>query len=301
MKSRTRLAGALLVAGTLGAACASDDPDTNTQAGKASDTLTRTELIAAADEICADYNDQMDEIFGALFTGEEPQPAAVQENLGKVLDLYGEQWGELRGLTPPKADEAKIEALLDEGDKVVADTRTLIADPAEAMAILQSDEDPMSGLDEKMAEYGFANCAGEREEETESFGGDELTSEEAAAATKVEVTAVEYAYQGVPATLPAGPAIFSFTNAGGENHEIGIVKIKDGLSAEEVIAKATADSDDESFIDRFLGAGYALPGEATDLSVRLQPGLYGYGCFVETDEGASHASHGMISTFTVAG
>ena len=33
--------------------------------------------------------------------------------------------------------------------------------------------------------------------------------------------------------------------------------------------------------------------------VKLEPGLYGYGCFVKTADGTAHAVMGMISTFTV--
>jgi hypothetical protein len=39
------------------------------------------------------------------------------------------------------------------------------------------------------------------------------------------------------------------------------------------------------------------PVEFTDV---LEPGLYGYACFVETDDDQTHASLGMIGTFTAA-
>jgi plastocyanin len=99
--------------------------------------------------------------------------------------------------------------------------------------------------------------------------------------------------------VAAGPAVFTFTNTGVENHEIGLVKIKQGVTAAQAIAKAKADPEDQSYIEGFLGAAYALKGEHTDLSVKLEPGLYGYGCFVKDPKGTPHAASGMISTFTV--
>lgn len=117
----------------------------------------------------------------------------------------------------------------------------------------------------------------------------------------VAINGLDFRYEGIPATLPAGPAILSFTNAGTVDHEFGMVKIKAGVSAEEAIAKAKADPEDESFVERFIGAAYAKQGEHTDLSVKLEPGLYGYACFVEEGTDSPHVQHGMIGTFTVAG
>lgn len=301
MHARIRGLGVLVVVLALGAACGDDDTDTRTQGGKTAEDPTKAEFIAASDEICAGYIDQMDEVFAGLFTGEEPEPAAVQEGFGKVLDIYSKQLSDLRGLTPPKDDEAAIAGLLDDGEKVVADTRAEIASLARTMELFSSDEDPFSAWNEKMAGYGFEACAGESEDETEAFGGAELTAEEQAKATKVTVKGMEYGYEGVPATLTAGPAIFSFTNGGGENHEIGIVRVKDGVSADEAITMAKENPEDDAFVAAFLGAAYALPGDSIDLSVKLEPGLYAYGCFVETSDGTPHAVHGMIDSFTVAG
>ena len=301
-----RLIGALALLATLGAACGDDKPASKAQGGQSADTtsstvaaLTKPEFIAAADAICAKYTDEMNPIFGALFTSGEPQPSAVQDSLGKVLDLYTKQIAELRALEPPAGDEPQISALWADADKSVSDTRTKIADADAAMEILQSDEDPFAALDEKAKAYGFKNCAGEEEEKTQTFGGVELSADEQANAAKVAVEGFEYGCKGVPATVPAGPAIFSFSNIGVENHEVGLVKIKNGVTAAQAIAKAKADPEDDSYTDGFLGAAMALKGEHTDLSVKLEPGLYGYACFIPTAEGASHASQGMIGTFTV--
>jgi plastocyanin len=304
MNSRTRRLGALLVVLALGAAACGDDGK-KSQAGKSSDDKqeapTKEAFILAADEICAGTNDQTDEIFGAIFSSGEPQPPMVQESLGKVLDLIDGQVADLRALTPPTGDEANIDGLLDEAEQTAGTLRTQVSTPEGAMGIIGSEGDPFAALNEKMKAYGFADCAGEGESKTETFGGEELTADEQAKATKVEVKGVDYRYEGVAASYPAGPAVFTFTNSGSEDHEFGLVKIKAGISAADAIAKAKADTEDESFIDRFIGAAYALQGEHTDLAVKLEPGLYGYACFIEDANETPHVQHGMIGTFTVAG
>jgi hypothetical protein len=302
VSSRKRALGALLAVLALVTAACGDDDDTKTQAGKTADAKpTKAAFIAAADEICAASTGQTDEIFGSLFTGGDPQPAAVQEGLGRVLDLNSTMIADLRALTPPAGDEAKIKTLLDEAKQVESTLRTQVSTPEGAMTLIDEENDPYATLNEKMVTYGFADCAGESDAETGTFGGEELTTDEQAKATKVDIKGTEFSYQGVPASLPAGPAIFSFTNTGTVDHEIGVVQIKDGMSAAEAITKAKADLEDESYQVRFLGVAYALPGEHVDLSVKLVPGLYGYACSVEDESGTTHANHDMIGTFTVAG
>jgi hypothetical protein len=238
-------------------------------------------------------------MFEGLFSSGEPEAAAAQEVYRKALDLVEQETKDLRTLRPPAAEQDQINALWAEADKVLADSRGVVTDPKATMELLMGDGDPFAAVNEKAKTYGFKDCADEETPETKTFGGAELSPDEQAKATKVSAEGFEYGYKGVPATLPAGPAIISFKNAGVENHEIGIVKIKKGVTAAQAIAKAKINPEDESFVDGFLGAAYALKGEHTDLSVKLEPGLYGYGCFVEDAQGKAHAVHGMISTFTV--
>lgn len=302
-----RFIGALALVAVLGAACGDDNKSSSAAQGGSAETTsstvaaapTKAEFVAAGDAVCGRYADQMDEIFGAVFTGGEPTPETAQDSLGKVLDLYTEQMSELRALKPPAGDEAHISALWAEADRMIGETRTEISSADAALELLQSEEEPFASLNEKAEAYGFKACAGERAEETEAFGGVELSTDEQARAAKLTVEGFEYGYTGVPATVAAGPAIVSFKNIGVENHEIGIIKVKPGLTADQAIAQAKANPDDESYVDSFLGAAYALKGDNVDLSVKLEPGIYGYGCFVEAPDGTPHAVKGMISTFTV--
>lgn len=307
MKHPRRLVGALALLSVLGAACSDDGTSPTVQEGQAAQSTTSStvaaptkgDFIAAADAICAKYTAMTDPMFGTLFTAGDPQPSAVQETFGKVLDLYDQQQKELRALTPPADQRDQVNALWTIADQSIAQVRGKIATADGAMGLLASEDDPFAAANAKAKEFGMKDCAGEGEQKTQAFGGVQLTAEEQAKATKVSAEGFEYGYKGMSATIPAGPATFSFRNTGVEDHELGIIKITKGMTAAQAIAKAKANPDDESYVEQFLGAGYALKGESIDLSVKLEPGLYGYGCFIETADGTPHAVKGMISTFTV--
>jgi hypothetical protein len=126
---------------------------------------------------------------------------------------------------------------------------------------------------------------------------------------QVDVTGIEYTFQGLPKTVPAGTVAIRFTNNGAELHELDIfgVKSKDsvkkiaGLSEKERAKKV------EEVANTFATQGqtsYAI----ADLS---KPGRYGVVCHLpvgSTSEqaaehpahhGKSHAQEGMYATITV--
>lgn len=123
----------------------------------------------------------------------------------------------------------------------------------------------------------------------------------------IEVAAVDYAFEGVPATLPAGFTTFTFSNEGDEVHEMLMVRYKDESLTVEDLQKLS-DEEAQSKID-FLGASFGPPG-ATDTEVKeLVAGKYALLCFVpvgstspkaaRTADGPPHVARGMSAEFTV--
>ena len=55
---------------------------------------------------------------------------------------------------------------------------------------------------------------------------------------EVNATASEFTFEGLPANVPAGPAIFTLENAGDQVHEIVVTRLNDDvtLSADEINA-----------------------------------------------------------------
>lgn len=118
-----------------------------------------------------------------------------------------------------------------------------------------------------------------------------------------EVTAVDYAYEGLPATMEAGPAAVNITNEGTEEHEIFILKLPEGetRSAEEILAGVDPDSDEPP--GEFAGVAFASPGESSGTLVDLTPGRYIAACAIPVGGGEDappHFSQGMLAEFTVS-
>lgn len=124
---------------------------------------------------------------------------------------------------------------------------------------------------------------------------------------RVDVAAVDYAFEGVPETLPAGTVTFAFSNEGEEIHEMLLVRYKDPKTTIEDLMKLS-DKEAQSMID-FLGASFGPPG-ASDLEPKeLTPGKYAMVCFVPVGstsekaarkaDGPPHVARGMSAEFTV--
>jgi hypothetical protein len=143
-------------------------------------------------------------------------------------------------------------------------------------------------------------------------GGDssadtQATTTEPGGAT-TDVTGVDYAFEGVPETLPAGPHTFTFANEGEEPHELVIFRIVDeNDTLEDLLALPEAEA--ESRVEE-AGGTFALPGEEGEpAEVELEAGKYAFVCFIpvgttgetpeETGDGPPHFTEGMATEFTV--
>lgn len=141
----------------------------------------------------------------------------------------------------------------------------------------------------------------ENEEEVDQWVADNCGYE------RVDVTAVDYAFEGVPATLPAGTTTFVFSNEGEEMHEMLMVRFKDPKTTIEDLMELS-DKEAQSKLD-FLGASFGPPGTTDVESKELAPGKYALLCFVPVGstsekaarkaDGPPHVARGMSAEFTV--
>ena len=128
----------------------------------------------------------------------------------------------------------------------------------------------------------------------------------------VAIHAVDYAFQGVPGTLPAGETRFSFTNdSQTETHEMTLFRINDGVSDsfDQILAEDEAQQNQEQRPRlapkmTFFASTGAGPGQSAkmDLIGNVPAGRYGMVCFVPVandQAGADHAKKGMKVEFTV--
>ena len=144
----------------------------------------------------------------------------------------------------------------------------------------------------------------------------------------VAVQATDYAYQGVPGTLPAGETRISFINdSKAEGHELSLFRINDGVneSFDQILAQDEAEQAKREQAQggqqggqnppaeqapppppkmTFFADTGAGPGQAAkmDLIGNLPAGRYGVACFlpVANDQaGTPHYKKGMKAEFTV--
>ncbi len=120
----------------------------------------------------------------------------------------------------------------------------------------------------------------------------------------IDITGVDYAYQGVPKTIKAGTAAFKFTNASksGEHHMMAILKKKDGvdLTWDEILALPDNQGEDKT---EFKGEAEAEPGKSSQSLAELDAGSYAMVCFISVggkDDGPPHFTQGMVQEFTVS-
>jgi hypothetical protein len=118
----------------------------------------------------------------------------------------------------------------------------------------------------------------------------------------VDVTGIDYAFQGVPETISAGTTAFAFTNASeSEEHELIILKKADGetLSFEEILALPEEEAMEKA---QFVAATFAPPGAEGSTLADLEPGSYAMACFIPVggaEDGPPHFTEGMFQEFTV--
>lgn len=122
---------------------------------------------------------------------------------------------------------------------------------------------------------------------------------------QVPVSAVDYEFDGVPASIPSGYATFKLTNdAPKEDHEMIIVKLTDAADGQDVAEILSLPEKKQGKYLDFSSAGfmYAPPGQSFYAPIDLQPGTYAFACFLPVGgkkKGAPHFTEGMYGSFTV--
>ncbi|QGG96829.1 hypothetical protein [Actinomarinicola tropica] len=118
----------------------------------------------------------------------------------------------------------------------------------------------------------------------------------------VDVTAVDYAYEGVPTELRAGRTSFAMTNEGVEEHEMVLFRLNDGV--DPVPFPELMERGEEAMADlTFTGVAFGAPGTTSYAAVDLEPGTYYLVCFIPVgggEDGPPHFMEGMQHTITVS-
>ena len=144
-------------------------------------------------------------------------------------------------------------------------------------------------------EGGDSDAGSKAGAETESPSGDGGST----ASGELAVKAVDFAFQPESSTVEAGETTFTFTNEGKEQHELAMVGLKEGAPDLQELVQLPEKEAEKYFASAPFGTqGPIKPGETTEFTEELQPGIYAMVCFVEKD-GKPHVALGMVNQLTV--
>lgn len=223
--------------------------------------------------VCADAARRLDE----AAAGGSVEAAVV------VADLVDD----LRALEPPAGKRRPLDAAVAAGARA-RDTLRAAPRRGEGAAPVGGRSDPLAEVRTRMEALGVPGCLGDA-----GAGG---------APAVVRVEAREYRFSA-PAAVGAGPAVIELVNAGSEEHEMGVVRLRPGVRVQAVIDAEARGEDAGALVENAEVAvvGPARPGESARAAAPLAPGVYAFACFLDAPDGQSHVAKGMYGEFVVKG
>jgi uncharacterized cupredoxin-like copper-binding protein len=118
---------------------------------------------------------------------------------------------------------------------------------------------------------------------------------------RIDVVATDYAFGVLPAVIAAGPTVFSFANHGKVQHEMAIVRLRDGVTVDDLVKLMKEGGRRREVVERSVGNQIAGPGKSPDgkLLVDLIRGAsYVVLCNLKnTPDSPGHTMLGMYKTF----
>ncbi len=242
------------------AACGDDD----TTAIAVSQTTTTTTATAAENADLTSYCAQMDEI-----NNQDGPPTEAQLT-------------EVKSLAPAEvADD--VTTVADAFIAADGDMGKVFGDP--------TIEEAMNRVDQHNVDLcGFDPPQGQDTPEADTAPAE--------GAQVIPVTAVDYAFEGIPEQVSAGKVAFQFTDKGESAHEMIIIRLGDGADLDQLLASDEEPPEDQA---KQVGSTFASPGgDPTYANVDLEPGRYAVVCFLPGPGGKPHFSLGMKQTFVVS-
>jgi hypothetical protein len=124
----------------------------------------------------------------------------------------------------------------------------------------------------------------------------------------VEATLIDYAFDGIPQSLAAGPTAFVVHNdsAAGEAHELIVFRVDDDIDLTAVELLGLPEDEIEQAVTMVNSAYTPGPDTTGGVVVTLTPGRYVYVCVVSEGSvdgaegtGPPHFTMGMFGEFTV--
>ena len=128
----------------------------------------------------------------------------------------------------------------------------------------------------------------------------ETTTAAAAEPTALGVTSSDYAYALDAETVPAGLVTVTQQNDGDEPHQVTLIALEDGQTADQLAADLAEGGDGATAPGNYAGGPNGVePGASNDATVSLEEGDYALICFIPAADGEAHFQKGMVGELTV--
>jgi len=228
----------------------------------------------------------------------------------EALATYCDKTAEIETIGEPDIDfQNASEEEIREGLKAFGRDELLpIADQivANAPEEVEDDIDVLYNATKEIAETGNPEIF---ESEKVEAASDRLHAHDVDACDwkQIDVTAKDYAFEGIDAELEAGITSFEFTNEGKESHELVLLRKNEGVAETFDQLLELPEDQARSKVTSVGGTG-GDPGDDEYLLADLEPGEYIAICFISVGttgedhegDGPPHFTKGMKHEFTVS-
>jgi hypothetical protein len=290
---------AVLAAVTLLVAACGDDDGATTTAGDESEADSDAASAPEADlsTFCDAYLEAFDVVSEAIGGGETEEHEHGGEDGGTTTTTAAGRAQATSTTAPGGQSTEHLEEMLGE---------------VEASAPEEIAED-LQVTDDAIREAAASGDTSGLETDEVREANDNLNqfTAENCADTTLDVTATDYAFEGIPDEVAAGRIGFTFDNQGQEVHELVLLRFDDGVntSVEDLVPHLEEGPEglegEATLIDAV--SVVAEPGEQGAALAELEPGRYGVVCLIpvgtlsadEAGSGHAHAEEGMVAEFTV--
>lgn len=148
----------------------------------------------------------------------------------------------------------------------------------------------------------------ETDEGTTETTAPEEGDEEAAGdgeVTELAFTGTEYSYAAADgagaAPIPAGEVAITLRNEGVEEHQLSIVRLREGKTLDDFGALGSDLTAFSETVETFGGPNAVAPGAEVTATQFLPAGELFFVCFIPAPDGQPHAAKGMLLPVTVEG